>query len=64
MLNFIFYKVYMYVHVCLSIDCLCMCVFLLYALQAGMCVGEKVHASVQLHGVGGVFLQLSGSTES
>lgn len=31
--------------------------------QAGVCVGEKAHASVQLHGLGGVFLQLSGSAE-
>nr|XP_040057205.1 biotin biosynthesis bifunctional protein BioHC-like isoform X1 [Gasterosteus aculeatus aculeatus] len=31
--------------------------------EAGVCVGGTAHASVQLHGVGGVFLQLSGASE-
>lgn len=34
-----------------------------FVLQAGVFVRQKDHASVQLHGAGGVFLQLSGSAE-
>lgn len=32
-------------------------------LQAGVCMGQANHGPVQLHGAGGVVLQLSGSAE-
>lgn len=34
-----------------------------HPLQARVCVGQKAHASVRLHGLGGVVLQLPGPAE-
>lgn len=43
----------------LCIQCLCFVV-----LQAWVCVGHTIDASIQLHGAGGVFFLLSGSAET